>query len=71
MRWSTRTTATAMVRLTILSARIWGGIFSLSSLILGSGENTVRFCPPLVIDEEQAEFAVKTLEELLSKEEAK
>src|ERR1700744_5801614 len=40
-------------------------------LILGSGENTVRFCPPLVIDEEQAEFAVKTLEELLSKEEAK
>jgi 4-aminobutyrate aminotransferase-like enzyme len=35
---------------------------------LGSGENTVRFCPPLVIDEEQAEFAVKTLEELLQKE---
>jgi 4-aminobutyrate aminotransferase-like enzyme len=28
----------------------------------------VRFCPPLVIDEEQAEFAVKTMEELLEKE---
>ncbi len=37
-------------------------------LILGSGENTVRFCPPLVIDEEQAEFAVKTLGELIEKE---
>ena len=40
-------------------------------LILGSGDTTIRFCPPLVIDEEQAEFAVKTLEELLQKEEAK
>jgi 4-aminobutyrate aminotransferase len=40
-------------------------------LILGSGDTTIRFCPPLVIDEQQAEFAVKTLEELLAKEEAK
>ncbi len=40
-------------------------------LILGSGDTTIRFCPPLVVDEQQAEFAVKTLEELLQKEEAK
>jgi 4-aminobutyrate aminotransferase len=32
-------------------------------LVLGSGDTTLRFCPPLVIDEEQAEFAVRTLEE--------
>ena len=38
-------------------------------LILGSGDTTVRFCPPLVIDEVQAEFAVKTLEECFREEE--
>jgi len=31
-------------------------------LVLGSGDTTLRFCPPLVIDEEQADFAVETLE---------
>jgi 4-aminobutyrate aminotransferase len=31
-------------------------------LILGSGENTLRLCPPLVIDEEQADFAIRALE---------
>src|ERR1700747_3510294 len=40
-------------------------------LILGSGDTTVRFCPPLVIDEVQAEFAVKTLEECFREEEIK
>ncbi|HEY4879956.1 MAG TPA: acetyl ornithine aminotransferase family protein [Candidatus Acidoferrales bacterium] len=30
-------------------------------LILGSGDTTLRFCPPLLIDEEQAEFAVRTM----------
>jgi 4-aminobutyrate aminotransferase len=54
-----------------LRNRIIDAAYHKGLLILGSGENTVRFCPPLVIDEEQAEFAVKTLEELLSKEEAK
>jgi 4-aminobutyrate aminotransferase len=51
--------------------RIIDAAYHKGLLILGSGENTVRFCPPLVIDEEQAEFAVKTMEELLQKEEAK
>src|SRR5580700_663139 len=40
-------------------------------LTLGSGDTTVRFCPPLVIDEEQAEFALKTLEECFREEETK
>jgi 4-aminobutyrate aminotransferase len=31
-------------------------------LVLGAGENTVRLAPPLVIDEEQADFAVRTLD---------
>jgi len=51
-----------------LRNRIIDAAYHKGLLILGSGENTVRFCPPLVIDEEQAEFAVKTLEELLEKE---
>jgi 4-aminobutyrate aminotransferase len=34
-------------------------------LVLGSGDTTLRFCPPLVIDEEQADFAVRTLEECI------
>jgi 4-aminobutyrate aminotransferase len=32
-------------------------------LVLGAGENSLRLSPPLLIDEEQADFAVKTLEE--------
>ncbi len=51
-----------------LRNRIIDAAYHKGLLILGSGENTVRFCPPLVIDEEQAEFAVKTLEDLLKNE---
>ena len=36
--------------------------FAKGLLILGAGENTLRFAPPLVIDQEQADFAVDTLE---------
>jgi len=35
-------------------------------LVLGSGDTTLRLCPPLVIDEEQATFAVRTLDGILS-----
>ena len=35
-------------------------------LLLGAGENTLRLSPPLVIDEEQADFAVHTLDECIS-----
>jgi 4-aminobutyrate aminotransferase len=31
-------------------------------LVLGSGDTTLRLCPPLIIDEAQADFALNTLE---------
>jgi 4-aminobutyrate aminotransferase len=35
-------------------------------LVLGAGENSLRLAPPLLIDEEQAEFAVRTLGECIT-----
>jgi 4-aminobutyrate aminotransferase len=32
-------------------------------LVLSSGENSMRVSPPLLIEEEQADFAIRTLEE--------
>jgi 4-aminobutyrate aminotransferase len=40
--------------------------FEKGLLLLGAGENTIRIAPPLVIDEEQAEFAAQTLEACIS-----
>ncbi|HKF52299.1 MAG TPA: acetyl ornithine aminotransferase family protein [Candidatus Acidoferrales bacterium] len=40
--------------------------FEKGLLILGAGENTVRVAPPLVIDEEQAEYAVRILGECIA-----
>jgi 4-aminobutyrate aminotransferase len=40
-------------------------------LVLGAGENSIRLSPPLLIDEEQADFAVKTLEECFREAETK
>jgi 4-aminobutyrate aminotransferase len=40
--------------------------FEKGLLLLGSGDTTVRICPPLVIDEEQAEFAVRTLDGIIT-----
>jgi 4-aminobutyrate aminotransferase len=34
-------------------------------LVLGAGENSLRLSPPLLIDKEQADFAVHTLEECI------
>jgi len=36
--------------------------FEKGLLLLGAGENTIRIAPPLIVDEEQADFAVRTLE---------
>ncbi|MFZ0821716.1 MAG: acetyl ornithine aminotransferase family protein [Candidatus Acidiferrales bacterium] len=36
--------------------------FAKGLLLLGAGENTVRIAPPLLIDEEQADFAARVLE---------
>jgi 4-aminobutyrate aminotransferase len=40
-------------------------------LVLGAGENSLRLSPPLLIDEEQADFAVRTLEECIREAEKK
>jgi 4-aminobutyrate aminotransferase len=32
-------------------------------LVLSAGENSIRVSPPLLIDEEQADFAIRTLED--------
>jgi 4-aminobutyrate aminotransferase len=39
--------------------------FAKGLLLLGAGENTLRIAPPLMIGEEQADFAVRTLEECI------
>jgi 4-aminobutyrate aminotransferase len=39
--------------------------FEKGLLLLGAGENTIRVAPPLMIDEEQADFAARTLEECI------
>ena len=44
--------------------------FEKGLLLLGAGENTIRVAPPLMIDEEQAEFAARTLEQCISEVEA-
>src|SRR5277367_3757213 len=38
-------------------------------LVLGAGENSLRLAPPLVIDEEQADFALRTLDACISEAE--
>ena len=38
-------------------------------LVLGAGENSLRLAPPLIIHEEQAEFAVRTLDACISEAE--
>lgn len=40
-------------------------------LVLGAGENAIRLSPPLLIDEEQADFALRTLEECFREAEKK
>jgi 4-aminobutyrate aminotransferase len=44
--------------------------FQRGLLLLGSGDTTVRLCPPLVIDEEQADFALRTLDACITEAES-
>jgi 4-aminobutyrate aminotransferase len=37
--------------------------FERGLLVLGAGPNAIRLCPPLVINKDQADFAMDTLEE--------
>jgi 4-aminobutyrate aminotransferase len=39
--------------------------FERGQLVLGAGPNTIRLCPPLVINKDQADFAAQTIEECL------
>lgn len=41
--------------------------FEKGLLVLGAGPNSIRLCPPLVITEEQADFAADTIEDCLKK----
>jgi 4-aminobutyrate aminotransferase len=45
-----------------LRNRIVEQAFHQGLLVLGSGDTTLRLCPPLLVDEEQAEFAIRTLD---------
>ncbi len=49
-----------------LRSRVIQAAFQKGLLVLGAGENTLRLAPPLMIDEEQAEFAVRTLDACIS-----
>lgn len=40
--------------------------FERGLLVLGSGDTTLRLCPPLVVDEEQADFALRTLDSIIT-----
>jgi 4-aminobutyrate aminotransferase len=35
-------------------------------LVLGSGDTTLRLCPPLLVEEEQVDFALRTLDGVIS-----
>lgn len=48
-----------------LRDRIEKMAFERGLLVLGAGPNSLRLCPPLVINKDQADFAVDTLEECL------
>jgi 4-aminobutyrate aminotransferase len=41
--------------------------FERGLLVLGAGENTLRLCPPLVVNREQCDFAIETLEDCMAK----
>ncbi|MGA9885336.1 MAG: acetyl ornithine aminotransferase family protein [Candidatus Acidiferrales bacterium] len=46
--------------------RVLQAAFQKGLLVLGAGENALRLAPPLIVDEEQAEFAVRTLDACIS-----
>jgi 4-aminobutyrate aminotransferase len=49
-----------------LRNRIVQMAFHKGLLVLGSGDTTLRLMPPLILDEEQADFAVRTLDACLT-----
>jgi 4-aminobutyrate aminotransferase len=55
-----------MERAQDLRNRMIQAAFHKGLLVLGAGYNSLRLAPPLMIDEEQAEFAVCTLDQILT-----
>ena len=51
------------VKASDLRKQVVHGAFERGLLVLSSGESSIRMSPPLLIDEEQADFAISTLEE--------
>jgi len=49
--------------------RVIQSAFEKGLLVLGAGENSLRLAPPLIIDEEQADFALRTLDACISEAE--
>jgi 4-aminobutyrate aminotransferase len=49
--------------------QVIGRAFEQGLLVLGCGESTVRLMPPLLIDREQADFAVDVLDRCLTEAE--
>ena len=55
-----------MERAQDLRNRMIQAAFHKGLLVLGAGYNSLRLAPPLMIDEEQAEFAVRTLDQIIT-----
>jgi len=53
-----------------LRDRIVYRAFTEGLLVLGAGENTIRLSPPLLIDEDQADFAIRALGESIREAES-
>jgi 4-aminobutyrate aminotransferase len=53
-----------------LRNRIVQMAFHKGLLVLGSGDTTLRLCPPLLVDEEQVRFALRTLDGIISEVES-
>jgi 4-aminobutyrate aminotransferase len=49
-----------------LRNRIVQMAFHKGLLVLGSGDTTLRLCPPLLVEEEQASFALRTLDGIIT-----
>ncbi len=50
-----------------LRNRLVQAAFEKGLLVLGSGDTTLRLMPPLIVNEEQADFAIRTLDECLTR----
>jgi 4-aminobutyrate aminotransferase len=49
-----------------LVKRVVLGAFKKGVLLLGAGKSTIRFAPPLVIDDEDVRIATSMVDEMLS-----